>query len=252
MMKKCRKILFVFLSAAFACRAAFSQTPVEAGRTARLEPFGLPGKRVVALDLATGFTPYLYAATDSHGVYRRAISHPDSQWTSLGLQGKRLTALDIQVWGAGPALFHTPVAGVQPDFSRGDSTLIYRYDNKRWIPADSGIVRNRLYNFIFGLAGFESSGHEPPGFTFASTGVLIYRSQTRSSKWNRVFGLIDATDQPSVNALAVNQNNWNQEVWIGGYSGLLFQPWIRKSVDMGLTWQYPETAFGDIKTRERP
>lgn len=236
-MKKRKKNRFVFLSAALACSAAFSQTHVESGRITRLEPFGLPGKHVVALDLATGFTPYLYAATDSHGVYRRAISPPDSAWINLGLQGKRLTAFDVQVWGAGPAIFHTPVAGVQPDFSRGDSTLIYRYDNKRWVPADSGIVRNRLYNFIFGLAGFESSGHEPPGFTFASTGVLIYRSQTRSSKWNRVFGNVEATDQPSVNALAVKQDGWNNEVWIGGYTGLSFQPWIAKSVDMGSTWQ---------------
>jgi hypothetical protein len=44
----------------------------------------------------------------------------------LGLSGKKLTALDIQVWGAGPTVFHAPIVGVESDYSRGDSTLIYR------------------------------------------------------------------------------------------------------------------------------
>ncbi|MCI0696162.1 hypothetical protein L0337_29690 [candidate division KSB1 bacterium] len=208
--------------------------------TPRLEPFGLEGKRVTALGISPQLAPshqHLYATTEEDGVYRRPLLHPDSTWTSLGLEGKRIKALDIQVWGAGPAIFHTPVVGGWPDYSNGDSTLIYRFENNNWIPADSGIARTFS---VISLASFASGGHEPPGFAFASLGntnfYFVYRSHIRGRRWEAVFGS-DVLDGPLITALAVNQNGLLKEVWIGGYDGLFFQPWLRKSVDMGLTWQ---------------
>ncbi len=138
---------------------------------ARLEPFGLEGKRVTALGISPRLAPsrqYLYATTENSGVYRRVL-HPDSAWISLGLEGKRIGALDIQVWGAGPAIFHAPIVGVQPDYDRGDSTIVYRLEENRWVPADSGINRKASVTV---LASFASSGHEPPGATFAAGGSL--------------------------------------------------------------------------------
>jgi len=220
-------LIALLLLLVMAGRAALQPAP-------QLEPFGLEGKRVTALGIAPS-QQHLYATTEEDGVYRRPLLHPDSTWTSLGLEGKRLMALDIQAWGVGPALFHTPVVGVWPDYSSGDSTLIYRLEENGWAAADSGMSRDHL---IFGLASFTSAGHEPPGFAFASTtGGFVYRSHTRSPRWEVVRGHV-GTDAPSGHALAVNQNGSLNEIWIGGYTGLTFLPWIRKSVDMGLTWQY--------------
>ena len=108
----------VYLSVAFTVSASSAQT---------LTPVGLAGKKVTALSMARTISPsanFLYAATSGEGVYRRAVAQSDSGWESLGLQNKELTALDVQVWGAGPAIFYSPLAGVAPDDNAGDSTLV--------------------------------------------------------------------------------------------------------------------------------
>lgn len=225
-----------WLISALIVEQAAAQTP------GKLETFGLAGKRVTALGAVQYFSPpnaFLYAATETDGVFRHSLEAKDSTWISLGLKGKKLSALDIQIWGVGPAIFHTPVVGVAPIYyNASDTTRIYRYENAKWIPADSGISRSRVHDFVFDLASFASGGHEPPGFAFANAGVLVYRSLTRNQKWDLVYGDTRATDQPWVSAMAINQNQGIQEVWIGGYQGLSFQPWISKSRDLGLTWQY--------------
>jgi hypothetical protein len=237
-MKRPTSFLALLLTAMTASNAA-PQT------TGRLEPFGLEGKRVTALGISPQLAPshqYLYATTEEDGVYRRPLLHPDSTWRSLGLEGKRIMALDIQVWGAGPAIFQTPIVGGWPDYSNGDSTRIYRFENNNWMPADSGIARTFS---VISLASFASGGHEPPGFAFASLGNnnfhFVYRSHTRSRSWEAVFGS-EVLDGPLIIALAVNQNGLHKEVWIGGYDGLFLQPWIAKSVTMGSTWQYVFTS----------
>src|SRR5574341_2592608 len=199
---------------------------------ARLEPFGLEEKRVTALGISPRLLPsreYLYATTENNGVYRRSL-HPDSAWTSLGLEGKHIGALDIQVWGAGPGIFHAPVAGVQPDDDHGDSTLVYRLEENRWVPADSGINKKARATV---LASFASSGHEPPGAAFAAGGSLIYRSNSWSRWWTEIFnggiGLYILT-------MVVNQSRESNEVWVGGIGeGAL--AWMAKSSDNGETWE---------------
>lgn len=151
--------------------------------TPRLESFGLAGERVTALH----FSPFpfkLYATTDGRGVYQHDPLRSDSLWRRLGLYGKKITALELQVWGVGPTIGHRPIVGVAPDYARGDSTLIYRLENARWVPADSGITKSTS---ITCLASFTSTAYEPPRATFAASGSLIYRSNTWSRWWTKVF-----------------------------------------------------------------
>lgn len=218
-----------------------SPTPTLSQSKVRLKSFGLEGKRITALGISPQFAPsreYLYATTEGDGVYRRALFDADSTWTSLGLQGKRLTALDIQVWGVGPAIFHTPIVGVEPDRSQGDSTLIYRWEDQKWIPADSGIARSELYN-IRALSSFESGGHAPPGSAFAGGNGFIYRSSTFARWWVEAFnGGIGLT-----NVIAVNKLNSGGDVWAGGKTGF-FAPWIARSKNEGHNWEvfYPDLS----------
>lgn len=202
-----------------------AQQPRPVPKTAtRLEPFGLDGMPVTALDISPS-REYLYATTDGYGVFRRALFHPDSGWIGLGLEGKRLTALDIQVWGD-----YAPIVGVEPDYSQGDSTLIYRREDRGWMPADSGIARDFISS-ISGLASFTLNGNESPGKAFAVGFSSIYCSNNLGRWWKEVLkGGIGG----QINVIAVNQNSG--EVWFGGH--FEFTPWIGKSTDQGNTWEH--------------
>ncbi|MDZ7292637.1 MAG: hypothetical protein ONB44_21510 [candidate division KSB1 bacterium] len=223
--------------------AAISASSVAPQITTRLEPFGLQGERITALRFSPQFGPSrynLYATTYGNGVYRHDPPRSDSLWLRLGLYDKKITALDIQVWGVGPAIFHAPVVGVAPDYEHGDSTLIYRLENERWVPADSGIMKS---SSITSLASFASSGHEPPGATFAVGGSLIYRSNSLSHWWTEInnFGL-----GWYIYVTAVSQSYGRDEVWIGGIQeGAI--AWIAKSINQGETWEtfYPPSLVLD-------
>lgn len=202
--------------------------------TARLTPFGLAGKKVTALALAQQVSPsgpFFYAATSAEGVWRYALAQSDTAWESIGLEHKEIFALDIHVWGAGPAIFHAPVAGVAPKFIEGDSTVVYRYEQEQWRAADLGITRDGFHG-VRALASFESSGHMPPGAAFAAGGEFVHRAQTNGTAWQEAFrfGL------GSTNALAVKRSEAITEVWAGGVAAI-FTPWIARSKDEGATWE---------------
>lgn len=212
-----------------------SQALALPGTAGKLEAFGLPGKRVSALGVAQYASlsaALLYAATAEEGVYRRNLAAPDSGWVELGLKGKRLTALDIQIWGAGPADFHAPVVGLFPNYSAGDSTRIYRFENGVWVPADSGLPWPDLF-LVKALASFRSTGHLAPGPAFAGGNGLVYRSRTFARWWQPAFSVgLGVT-----NALAVHQRDYfSGTIWAGGENGI-FAPWIAKSQDHGATWE---------------
>lgn len=81
----------------------------------------------------------LYAATIDSGVFLRILG--DTQWTGLGLEGKRVTSIASQ--------YLTPLtlvltAGIWPRSGSGDSTLIYRYFQNDWISADEGIEQGLI------------------------------------------------------------------------------------------------------------
>lgn len=203
-----------------------------------LQPLGLAGKQVNALALArqgSASGPFFYAATNDSGIWRFAA---DTTWQSLGLKDKEISSLDIHVWGAGPALFHAPIAGVAPRFAQGDCTLVYRYENGKWLAADSGMARSEIFH-IRALMSFESSGHLPPAATFAGGSGFVYRSNTSNRAWQLgYYGGFGVT-----NAIAVNRAELSGVVWAGGET-TIFAPWIAKSLDEGKTWEvfYPDLS----------
>ncbi len=215
------------------------QGMAQTSATGKVQAFGLPGKRVTALAVTPTNWPQalLYATTEQEGVFRRSLATTDSIWLELGLQGKNLTAIDLQVWGWGPLDFHTPIVGLMPDCVSGDSTLIYRLEESKWVPADSGIIRGETA-LIKALASFRSGGHLPPGAAFAGGSGVIYRSHTFSNWWQGVLSVgIGAT-----NVLAIHQrSNFSGTIWAGGENGI-FAPWIATSDDGGETWEifYPD------------
>lgn len=229
--------LITWLISALIVEQAAAQTP------GKLEAFGLPGRRVIALAGTRYVSPsetFLYAATEDSGVYRRSLALMDSTWSSLGLKGKKLTALDIQIWGAGPAIFHTPVVGVAPDYAHGDSTLVYRWEDNHWVPSDSGILKKPR---IESLASFATSGHEPPGATFATDGGLIYRSNSLRRGWTKIFNFGLGWH---IYVTAVTQHYGRDEIWVGGISeGAI--AWSANSADYGETWKqfYPPSPVLD-------
>jgi len=231
-----RSISLLLLLIALLANQAAPQVP------GKLEAFGLQGKRVTALAPAQHFSPpnsFLYATTEGDGVYRRSLDPIDSTWSNLGLKGKKLSAVDIQIWGAGPAIFHAPIVGASPDRNAGDSTLIYRYENAQWVLADSGIA-HREVDRIKALASFESAGHAPPGEAFAGGSGLIYRSRTFNRWWRKDYSIgIGATNAMATSRMAFISG----EVWAGGENGI-FAPWIAKSKDGGQTWEvfYPDLS----------
>lgn len=228
--------VFAFFVVAITVNPVAPQTRIAAGG---LQAFGLQGQRVMALDISPQLAGYLYAATDSDGVYRRELFQVDSSWRSLGLAGKKLTALDIQVWGAGPAILHAPIVGVEPDRNNGDSTLIYRLEKSGWIAADSGLARSDIFN-LKALASFESGGHMPPGLAFAGGSGLIYRSTTFvTHQWSAVFNMGVAV----TNVIETYPKFFGNEVWAGGETAI-FAPWIARSTDEGVTWEvfYPDLS----------
>jgi len=235
-MKRCNLLLEVSCYLLL-CTSVFSQS--KSG--GRLEPFGLAGRQVTALALAhqaSASGPLFYAATNKDGVWRYTPTQSDTAWESLGLLEKEIFSLDVHVWGAGPAIFHAPFAGVAPKFSQGDSTLVYRYENGQWHAADSGMARSETIH-VRALTSFESAGHLPPATTFAGGSGFIYRSNTAIDMWEQAyFGGLGLT-----NAIAVNRANLSGEVWAGGETGI-FAPWIAKSKDEGKTWEvfYPDLS----------
>lgn len=238
-MKSSRTRMAILAAGLLASQAA-SQPPTQG----KLEAFGLPGKRVSALEVAYDTLPLqalLYAATLEEGVYRRNLAAPDSGWVDLGLKGKRLTALDVQIWGAGPADFHAPVVGLFPNSSAGDSTRIYRLEDGVWVPADSGLPWPDFF-LVKALASFRSTGHLVPGPAFAGGNGMVYRSQTFARWWQPAFSV----GLGITNALAVHQRDYfSGTIWAGGENGI-FAPWIAKSQDLGATWEvFTPNLHGD-------
>lgn len=201
---------------------------------AQIEPFGLQGKKIVAAALnSSSYFPgdlLLVAATDSHGVFIRNLSAPDTQWTHLGLTGKRLTAIGIQHVGYGPFEGHVLYAGVSPDYSSGDSTLMYRklteVVDTTWTPADSGLGFTDTALPVDDIVSLYFSGHEPPQPVFAGSGSTIYRSAD-GFYWQSVYQGF------ALNFLEIHREFLSGIIWGGGG---FFDPLLVKSVDKGATW----------------
>lgn len=218
---------------------ALSMTVQAQTGTPHLENFGLQGMRVNALARPSvfGTQNHLYAVADGRCVFRHDLASSNSNWINLGLEEKSFTALDVQVWGIGPAVMQTPIVAVAPDYAGGDSTLIYKLENSQWLPADSGITKE-FPLYITALASFATSGYEAQGFAFSGSAEdFLFRSHTRSRHWEWRRGIY-AIHTPTIHAIATHQSGDRKEVWIGGDKGMhSFSPMIQKSADFCTTWQ---------------
>ncbi|HEX9973655.1 MAG TPA: hypothetical protein VGD14_16400 [bacterium] len=107
-----------------------------------LEPFGLQGKSVTALDYYGGA---LYAGTDGDGLYVHTAT--DSSWskfwTEFGLQGVHVRS--VYPHDIGPIGWGITV-GTEPDKSSGDSVLTYCWSiyDPQWVVSDSNLNRNEI------------------------------------------------------------------------------------------------------------
>lgn len=230
-MKTCFLLLYVLL----ATSAAHAQ---------QLEPFGLEGKSVTAIN---EFFGALYVATEDSGVYRRNLSDPE--WIPLGAPAKKLTSIFA---------FHTVCpfvcwkgvfVGAKPEPAPGDSALIYFYQQYpdtcekkgAWVIADSGIDRSAVRR-IYALAGTAVCQSVGPEFVtaFAAGPGSIYRSLDRGKSWQLVW----EKQYANVRALAAYNRSQirmtEEEIWAGGAQtdGLEIQSTlILRSRDSGTTWE---------------
>ena len=159
---------------------------------AQVEPIGLQGQTItslsaVPLDWPNPWELNICAGTNGNGVFVRNFSLPDTNWISLGLSEKIITAVTIQHWGAGPGEFNTAYAGVQPDYILGDSTILYKRDlfpglDTTWTPADSGLILNPD-SFVQSLQSFHYLGHDPPLPIFLIYSFDVYWFSIFQSEW---------------------------------------------------------------------
>jgi hypothetical protein len=207
-----------------------------------LHPFGLEGKCVGLLSTSpTLFFPYLYATT-VEGVFQRDLSNPESSWVNLGLEGKYITAIDIQVWSVGPTTFQTPIVVVSTSSATGDSIPIYRLEDRAWIPAYSGITDG-----ISALASFASSEHEPPGSAFAA-GIsgFLFRSNTPSTGWTEIYS---SSIGPGFTVLTAHQIHTLKEIWVGGFDSHSYLALVGKLNENGEwlpTGPFPRTSIESV------
>lgn len=219
--------------------------------TAQLEHFGLTGERINALAIVPPNSwpppPWLAAGTDSHGVFLRDLSAPDSQWVYFGLNGKNIKSLYIQHWGMGPMEANRLFAGVRPNQALGDSTFLYTNpflsDTTWWAPADTGLNPNEIQG-VNGIAAVHYFAHTYLGPVFISTGGKMYRSYLPG-----LFPWQEISPQPGpavINVVQIHQPIiWWLEatLWIGGETNI-FWPYLAKSNDYGENWEfyYPNLA----------
>lgn len=203
------------------------------GLAQRALPFGLTGQVVRDLAVSPGSSSpvrYLYAITETQGVYRRDLSAPYSDWVNLGLGNESLRSVGVCRYGIGPADFEVPLVGTAAQFP--GEPLLYAFTDSGWVAVDQGLDPQRPAE-VRALACFSSSGHLPPAGVFASVGGSVYAAEAPRFRWKEVLPLGLAT----VNALALSDPaSPCGIVWAGGENAT-FAPWIARSLDCGDSWQ---------------
>lgn len=213
----------------------------------QLEPFGLEGEHVTSLSLfskwGSRWESAVCAGTDSSGVFVRETASPGSRWVNLGLEEKRVTALHVHHSGVGPMDFDTIIAGVRPDKTSGDSTLLYSYTygfDSTWAPCDIGLDVDSL-DCVRTISGYAYTGHYPPQPLFVGDGGAIYRSYSveLGGYWEKVWFLDGDT---RVNVIHIAKD-WPccSPLWAGGETDDS-EPFLVKTLDKGETWEvfYPD------------
>ncbi|MEJ2637020.1 MAG: T9SS type A sorting domain-containing protein [Calditrichia bacterium] len=215
---------------------------------AQTTPFGLEDKSITALSFVPDIylstaKGYMYASTESSGIFRRNLDSPDSQWISIGLKEKKITTLYTYHWGAGPAQLITIFAGVAPHPASGDSVLLYYYQlgsTTGWLPSKTGLKAHASGDSVKCIGGFFFSGHMPPEPVFLATPDTLYKSfgMPTSLVWE---GILDTVTVNTVRILQGIISISPQIIWIGGENSAN-KPFLANSYNKGNTWNfsYPE------------
>ena len=217
-----------------------------------LQPVGLQDKVITSLtveqtdfDKITQLSDNIFAGTEN-GVFGTSLIADSSNWISIGLENRSVTALNIQHWGVGPVDGLTLFAAVIPDYEQGDSTFIFRREvylaaDTNWIASDSGISKS--INGIYALNSYYFSGHEPPQPILAGGYNDLYQANWSGYFWTQ-SEIEDVDLQPVIKAIDVNVHWGGNLTWAAGYIGL--SPAAFRSTDQGETWKvFPLIAFQD-------
>jgi hypothetical protein len=222
-----------------------------------LQPFGLQDKVVTSLTIEKGdyntniqISDNVFAGTEN-GVFGTSATSDSSDWISLGLENKSVTALTVQHWGAGPIDGLTLFAAVSPDYEHGDSTLIFRREvylptDTNWVVSDSGLDKNSTRIYV--LNSYYFSGHEPPQPILAGGSNGLFQASRIDYFWSQ-SEIESESSQPVISAIDVAPHWWVPQsgiAWAAGHSGLApnVTPIALRSTDQGLTWKmFPLSSF---------
>lgn len=196
----------------------------------QIDSYGLEGKSVTCLAVRG---EDIYAGTDREGVFKKALHQLDSGWEYLGLPGTRINAIfPYEVDASRLAL----IVGVTPNYSSGDSTLVYQRfpEAREWLPYDSGMTHGQYAH----VSSFDAL----PGnrYVFAggvgTKGGAIYRLANTS--WEKA--LDRGFEIFSVNVVRVDPKA--QVIWAGGQLAVM-SPYLARSTDGGSIWELISPFF---------
>lgn len=206
-------------------------TPV--GPTARGQWtfLGLGGDTVYVLKAAAG---ELYAGT-GNGIFKKEIGSPDTAWTAIGLQGRRVNAL---------LLLNSQVllASVQIKGTASDTSLYRTTDGGgNWRPSQNGFGVGGGSNQVDALAALSTQD------ILASGDGVVAKSTDSGQTWQELWG--DWNNSAAFTLFLRTDPNWPNLVWSGGET-MFFQPFLLKSRDGGGTWkEIPLNLAGDNANR---
>ncbi len=178
-----------------------------------------------------------YAATENDGVFRRSPFVNDTIWTPMGLEGKKI--LTIYPHKFGPIGFAVSV-GVQPDWSQGDSALVYcsLFNQTEWAVTDSGLNRQEV-PWIKSLDGFPDESI--CGETFAAGPGQVFRRNFLNLHWEKVLDIgLGITS-------VIRADEYSARVWAGGGTAIRM-PWLARTKDKGATWEVSFPFFDFLTT----
>jgi hypothetical protein len=201
--------------------------------------FGLDNKTVTSLTMEY---PELYtfqqtenlpllAGTAGDGVYIIYPFKDTSNWSTYGLQGKFISALTVQHWGAGPADGLKAFAGVDNRNSESDTILLFQREvllgwDTIWTPSDGGLNRESFHK-INALSSYYYTGQTPPQPVLLATDSALYYGP---GYWSHAIyqGPI------KVNAIDVNPHWYGDLACAAGRVSLSATVFISK--DKGINW----------------
>ncbi len=217
----------------------FSQNSTSENK--ELQPFGLQDKVITSLTAVQNdnspyqFSDYIFAGTAEDGIFEASVTADSSDWVSMGLENKSITALTIQHWGVGPVDGLTLFAAVIPE--ENDSTLLFRREvylptDSNWVVSDSGLDKST--SRLYALNSYYFSGHEPPQPILAGGNNGLFQASRIDYFWNQ-SEIEDENLQPVIKTIDVNPH-WNGDLaWAAGYIGLSGAAF--RSTDKGETWK---------------